>query len=91
MRGAASGAAAEERKRRRSVEGRRGSVMKEESQMGQTPRDRLNSVKELTSGRRCLKDKDRCVCVSRYLYFHMPVVAYSNSQTCSLSLSTGLT
>lgn len=58
MQGAASGAAAEEMKRRCECEGG-GGVMKEESQMGQIARDRLNSVKELNvSSPWRLKDKD---------------------------------
>lgn len=58
MQGAASGAAAEEMKRRCECEGG-GGAMKEESQMDQIARDRLNSVKELNvSSPWRLKDKD---------------------------------
>lgn len=47
------------------MEGRRGgSVMKEESQMGQTLRDRLNSVKELNVWSALSQGQRRvCVCV----------------------------
>lgn len=57
------------------------SMMKEESQMGQTARDRLNSVKELyVSSLCCLKDKDRCKCASRW--FSAPARHSSLNLTC---------
>lgn len=61
VQGAASGAAAEEMKRRCECEGGGGVMKEEESQMGQIARDRVNSVKELNvSSPWRLKDKDRC-------------------------------